>query len=72
MQFLHPIEASCCGFFRDANFISNIRYLYPSTGWLFIEQGGKLINDDTGDKVGSVFTESMPIQELKNGPYEVN
>ncbi len=38
----------------------------------FVEQGGKLINDDTGDTVGSAFSESMPIQLLKNGPYDVN
>jgi predicted secreted hydrolase len=49
-----------------------VEWISTGTGWLFIEQGGKLINDDTGDTVGSVFTESMPIQELKNGPYEVN
>ena len=32
----------------------------------------KLINSDTGDIVGSAFSESMPIQLLQNGPYEVN
>ena len=38
----------------------------------FIEQGGQLIDDDTGKVVGLSFTESMPIQILLNGPYEVN
>ena len=37
-----------------------------------VEQGGQVINDDTGEIVGSTFSESMPIQMLKNGPYEVN
>ena len=44
----------------------------PGKEFIFIEQGGKLINDDTGEPVGSTFSESMPIQLLKNGPYEVN
>jgi hypothetical protein len=38
----------------------------------FIEQGGQLIDDDTGKVVGHSFTESMPIQILLNGLYEVN
>ena len=44
----------------------------PGKEFRFIEQGGKLINDDTRELVGSTFSESMPIQLLKNGPYEVN
>ena len=40
--------------------------------FFFIEQGGQLINDTTGMPVGKAFTESMPIEKLKNGPYEVN
>ncbi len=44
----------------------------PGKAFYFIEQGGKVINDDTGETVGSTFSESMPIQLLKNGPYQVN
>jgi CrtC N-terminal lipocalin domain len=40
--------------------------------FFFIEQGGQIIDDTTGKVVGLSFTESMPIQLLKNGPYDVN
>ena len=48
-----------------------------SSGWSYdfpidIEQGGKPINDDTEDIVGSVLTESMLIQLVRNGPYGLN
>jgi hypothetical protein len=38
----------------------------------FVEQGGDLINDTTGETVGKAFTESMPIKRLLNGPFDVN
>lgn len=47
-------------------------YAAPGKEFRFVEQGGQVINDDTGEVVGSTFSESMPIQLLKNGPYEVN
>lgn len=51
-----------------------VEWVYTSTNppLYFVEQGGQLINNDTGETVGATFSESMPIQMLKNGPYDVN
>ncbi len=38
----------------------------------FVEQGGQIIDDTTVKVVGLSFSESMPIERLKNGPYDVN
>lgn len=47
-------------------------YAAPGKEFRFIEQGGQVVNDDTGEIVGNTFSESMPIQMLQNGSYEVN